>query len=59
LAAGVARWLATVLADHAVLRHLRKASLLRGQRNFGKICKEAKFELPQTEQSHNSENIVD
>jgi hypothetical protein len=52
LAAGVARWLATVLADLAVLRDLRKATLLRGQRNFDKICKEAKFELLQTEPSH-------
>ena len=52
LAAGVASWLATVLADHAVLRDLRKATLLRGQRNFDKICKEAKFELPQTQPSH-------
>jgi hypothetical protein len=52
LATGVARWLATVLADHAVLRDLRKATLLRGQQHFDKICKEAKFELPQTEASH-------
>jgi hypothetical protein len=51
LAAGVASWLATVLADHAVLRDLRKAILLLGQRNFDKICKEAEFELPQTEAS--------
>jgi hypothetical protein len=52
LAAGVARWLARVLADQAVLQDLRKATLLRGQRNFDKICKEAKFELPQTKPSH-------
>jgi hypothetical protein len=51
LAAGVARWLANVLDDQAMLRDLRKATLLRGQRNFDKICKEAKFELPQTERS--------
>jgi hypothetical protein len=52
LAAGVARWLARVLADQAVLQDLRKATLLRGQRNFDKICEEAKSELPQSESSH-------
>ena len=42
LLAGLAR----VSADPAVLRDLRKATLLRGQRNFDKFCREAKFELP-------------
>jgi hypothetical protein len=48
LLAGLAR----VFADPAVLQDLRKATLLRGQRNFDKFCREAKFELPQTEPSH-------
>jgi hypothetical protein len=47
LLAGLAR----VLADPAALQDLRKATLLRGQRNFDKFCRKAKFELPQTEPS--------
>jgi hypothetical protein len=43
LLAGLAR----VLANPAMLRDLRKATLLRGQRNFDKFCREAKFELPE------------
>ena len=43
LLAGLAR----VEADPAVLHDLRKATLLRGQRNFDKFCREAKFELPE------------
>lgn len=43
LLAGLAR----VAADPAVLHDLRKATLLRGQRNFDKLCREAKFELPE------------
>ena len=46
LLAGLAR----VLADPAVLQDLRRATLLRGQRNFDKFCREAKFELPQAGQ---------
>ena len=46
LLAGLAR----VLADPAVLQDLRRATLLRGQRNFDKFFREAKFELPQAEQ---------
>ena len=46
LLAGLAR----VLADPTVLQDLRRATLLRGQRNFDKFCREAKFELPQAEQ---------
>lgn len=46
LLAGLAR----VLADPAVLQDLRRATLLRGQRNFDKFCRKAKFELPQAEQ---------
>ncbi len=42
LLAGLAR----VSADPAVLRALRKATLLRGQRNFDKFCREANFEPP-------------
>ncbi len=42
--------LARVLADPAVLQDLRRATLLRGQRNFDKFCREANFELPQAEQ---------
>ncbi|WP_296711683.1 TniQ family protein [Rhodoblastus sp.] len=45
LLAGLAR----VLANPAVLQDLRRATLLRGQRNFDKFCREAKFELPQAE----------
>ena len=39
--------LARVLANPAMLRDLRRATLLRGQRNFDKFCREAKFELPE------------
>jgi TniQ len=42
LLAGLAR----VSADPAVLHDLRKATLLRGQRNFDKFFREANFELP-------------
>jgi hypothetical protein len=42
LLAGLAR----VSADPAVLRDLRKATLLRGQRNFDRFCREANFEPP-------------
>ncbi len=42
LLAGLAR----VSADPAVLHDLRKATLLRSQRNFDKFCREANFELP-------------
>ena len=42
LLAGLAR----VSANPAVLYDLRKATLLRGQRNFDKFCREAKFDLP-------------
>jgi hypothetical protein len=42
LLAGLAR----VLADPAVLQDLRRATLLRGQRNFDKFCREANFEPP-------------
>ena len=59
LAAGVARLLATVLADLAVLRDLRKATLLRGQRNFDNICKEADSNCREPNLAINSENIVD
>ena len=43
LLAGLAR----VAAEPAVLHDLRKATLLRGQRNFDKFCREAKFGLPE------------
>ncbi len=43
LLAGLAR----VLANPAMLQDLRRATLLRGQRNFDKFCREAKFELPE------------
>ncbi len=43
LLAGLAR----VAADPTVLHDLRKATLLRGQRNFDKFCREAKFDLPE------------
>jgi hypothetical protein len=42
LLAGLAR----VSADPTVLRDLRKATLLRGQRNFDRFCREANFEPP-------------
>ena len=42
LLAGLAR----VFADPPVLQDLRKATLQRGQRNFDKFCREAKFGLP-------------
>jgi hypothetical protein len=42
LLAGLAR----IATDPAVLRDLRKATLLRGQRNFDKFCREANFEPP-------------
>jgi hypothetical protein len=42
LLAGLAR----VSVDPAVLHDLRKATLLRGQRNFDKFCREANFEPP-------------
>jgi hypothetical protein len=42
LLAGLAR----VLANPAALVDLRRATLLRGQRNFDRFCREAKFELP-------------
>jgi TniQ len=42
LLAGLAR----VSADPAVLHDLRKATLLRGQRNLDKFFREANFELP-------------
>lgn len=49
LLAGLAR----VAADPAVLHDLRKATLLRGQRNFDKFCREANFNLPEaTASSH-------
>lgn len=43
LLAGLAR----VLAHPAVLQDLRRATLQRGQRNFDKFCRDAKFELPE------------
>ena len=43
LLAGLTR----VAADPPVLHDLRKATLLRGQRNFDKFCREAKFGLPE------------
>ena len=43
LLAGLAR----VAAYPAVLHDLRNATLLRGQLNFDKFCREAKFELPE------------
>jgi hypothetical protein len=42
LLAGLAR----VAADPEVLRDLRSATLLRGQRNFDRFCREANFETP-------------
>ena len=42
LLAGLAR----VVADPEVLRDLRSATLLRGQRNFDRFCQEANFETP-------------
>ena len=38
--------LARVAADPEVLRDLRSATLLRGQRNFDRFCREANFETP-------------
>jgi hypothetical protein len=46
LLAGLAR----VAADPQVLRDLRSATLLRGQRNFDRFCREANFEPPQARQ---------
>ena len=43
LLAGLAR----VLAHPAVLQDLRRATFQRGQRNFDKFCRDAKFELPE------------
>jgi len=37
--------LACIFADPSVLHDLRKATLLRGKRNFDKFCREAKFSL--------------
>ena len=42
LLAGLAR----VSANPAVLQDLRRATLLRGQRNFDRFCREANFEPP-------------
>jgi hypothetical protein len=47
LLAGLAR----VLANPAILQDLRRATLLRGQRNFDKFCREANFEPPEVETS--------